>query len=68
MDNPSDRHNAAILPALRLIVEGVGGESDQWVLIETLCLVIGKLHGRTPTETALFVENVAERLVEGART
>lgn len=64
----SEAHNAVILPTLRLIVEAAPVESDQWVLLETLCLAIGKLHHRTPRQTAEFVEVVAERLASGART
>lgn len=63
----SEQHNAAMLPLLRMIAEHADTEVRQWVILESLCLGIGKLHGRSPAETALFVENIAERLVEGAR-
>jgi hypothetical protein len=64
----SNAHNAAILPMLRLITDHAETEANQWVLLETLCLGIGKLHGRTPRDTAVFIETMAERLVTGERT
>lgn len=63
----SGSHNAAILPALRLITDHAHTEEAQWVLLESLCLGIGKLHGRSPRETALYVETIAERLTSGER-
>jgi len=66
--NASEAHNAAILPLMRLIVDHTKDESDQWVLLETLCLGVGKLHGRSPRETAIYIETMAERLATGERT
>lgn len=66
--NASEAHNAAILPVMRLIVEHAETEADQWILLETLCLGVGKLHGRSPRETAVFIETMAERLATGDRT
>jgi len=66
--NASEAHNAAILPLMRLIVDHAKDESDQWVLLETLCLGVGKLHGRSPRETAIYIETMAERLATGERT
>ncbi len=63
-----DPHNAALLPMLRLIADHARSESDQWVILESLCLGIGKLHGRTPRQTAVFIETMAERLATGDRT
>lgn len=60
-------HNEALLPALKIIAPAGSSESDQWVLLESLCLGIGKLHGRTPRQTAEFVEAIAERLTQGKR-
>lgn len=65
--SPSERHNAAMLPLLRVIVEAAPSESDQWVILESLALGIGKLHNRTPRQTAEFVEAMAERLTDGSR-
>lgn len=59
-------HNDAILPALKLIVD-VGGEIAQWVLLETLALGIGKLHGRDARQTAEFIEAMAQRVATGER-
>ncbi|MDR2857568.1 MAG: hypothetical protein LBV50_06945 [Novosphingobium sp.] len=64
----TDRHNAALLPLLRMIVEADPTESGQWVLLESLALGIGKLHGRTPRQTAEFVEAMAERFTDGSRS
>ena len=64
----SNSHNAALLPILRLIAEHAPTEEAQWVLLESLCLGIGKLHGRTPRETAVYVETIAERFTTGERT
>lgn len=66
--NASDAHNAAILPMLRLITDHAKTEADQWVILETLCLGIGKLHGRSPRDTAIYIETMAERLTTGERT
>ena len=60
-------HNAAILPCLKAIVENTDGEAEQWIILESLCLGIGKLHGRTARETAVFIETMAERLATGER-
>ncbi len=62
------RHNAAMLPLLKLVTSHADTEAAQWVIIESLCLGIGKLHGRTPRETAEFVELIAERMTTGERT
>jgi hypothetical protein len=66
--NASEAHNAAILPMLRLITDHAKTEADQWVILETLCLGIGKLHGRSPRDTAIYIETMAERLATGERT
>lgn len=67
MLTPTDKHNAALLPLLRLVTEHATTEPDQWVILESLCLGIGKLHGRTPRQTAEFVEVIAERFTNGER-
>lgn len=64
----SDEHNAALLPLLRIVTSAAPGEAGQWVILESLCLGIGKLHNRTPHQTAEFIEAMAERLTTGART
>lgn len=64
----SDSHNAAIYPLLKSIVAAEPTQSGQWVLLETLCLGIGRLHGHSDREIAIFVETIAERLTEGARS
>lgn len=63
----SEQHNAALLPLLRTITDHANTEEAQWVLLESLCLGIGKLHGRTPRETAVYVESIAERFTTGER-
>lgn len=63
-----EQHNAALLPMLRLIVDHAQTEPDQWIILESLCLGIGKLHGRTSRETAIYIETMAERLATGERT
>lgn len=65
--NATEQHNAAILPLLRQIVSAARTEADQWTLLETLCLGIGRLHGRNARETATFIETMAERLATGER-
>lgn len=64
----SEAHNAALFPLLRMIVDHAPTEEAQWVILESLCLGIGKLHGRTPAQTAIYVESIAERFVTGDRT
>lgn len=64
---PNERHNEAIFPLLKGLTSYADTEPDQWVILETLCLGIGKLHGRTPRQTAEFIEAMAERITTGAR-
>ena len=61
-------HNAAILPCLRLIVEAEPSEAGQWALLETLCLGIGRLHGRNDRGIATYIETMAERIASGERS
>lgn len=68
MTAEADAHNAALLPLLRLIVDHADTEQSRWVILESLCLGVGRLHGRSPRDTALFVETIAERLTTGERT
>lgn len=65
---PSDRHNEALFPLLKALTNYAATEPDQWVLLESLCLGIGKLHGRSARQTAEFIEVMAERLTTGERT
>ena len=65
--SPSEQHNAALFPMLKLITAHAETESDQWVILESLCLGIGRLHGRSPRQTAEFVEAIAERFTTGER-
>lgn len=67
MSDPTDQHNAAMLPLLRMIVEHADTEAWQWVILESLCLGIGNLHRRTGRETAEFIEAMAERIATGDR-
>lgn len=60
-------HNAAIAPALKIIAEAAHSEGEQWVILESLCLGIGLLNRRTPRETAIFIETMAERIITGER-
>lgn len=65
--NNAPGHNAALSPALKAIVENAAEESDQWVILESLCLGIGFLHGRQPRQIAEFIELMAERIATGER-
>lgn len=62
-----EQHKEALLPLLREITAAAPTEADQWILLESLCLGIGKLHGRTPRQTAEFVDAIAERFTTGER-
>lgn len=64
---PSDRHNAALAQLLKGIILANPTEEGQWVILESLCLGIGLLHGRTERQTAFFVETMAERIASGER-
>lgn len=64
----TDSHNRVMLPLLKLITDHAQNEAQQWVIIESLCLGIGILHGRNASETAIYVETIAERLAAGKRT
>lgn len=64
----SNAHNDAVLPALKAITSAALTEAEQWVVLESLCLGIGILHGRTARETAVFVETMADRFATGERT
>lgn len=54
-------HNISIYPLIKLLTEG-RGESEVWVMIETLCLAAGLLFRRDARGTATFVETIAERM------
>lgn len=62
------RHDAAIKPMLRILVDAAPSEEEQWVLLETLCLCVGTLHGRPSRAIATFVETMAETIVKEERT
>lgn len=68
MSEEAHGHNEALLPMLRLIVDHAPNEAARWVILESLCLGVGKLHGRSTKETAIFIETMAERLATGERT
>lgn len=68
MTDATNRHNAVLLPIIKLIADAADSEPAQWVILESLCLGIGKLHRRTPRQTAEFIEAMAERLTTGERT
>jgi hypothetical protein len=63
----SDFNTHRLKMLLKGIIECEPTEEGRWVLLETLCLGIGKFHGRTARETAVFVELIAERLASGER-
>lgn len=67
MATKAERHNAAIRPLMLLLIEHESEESSQWVILESLCLAVGLLHGRSERGTAVFIENMAERLATGER-
>ena len=65
---PSDRHNAALVPVMRLIIRLVGTDSrDLLVFAESivvgLFLVIVRLGGDEPV-LAIFADGVRERLAQ----
>ena len=68
MGDRCDSHNAVLFPMLKLITQAAGTEEGQWVILESLCLGIGKLHNRSPRQTAIYVETIAERLTTGEKT
>lgn len=61
------RHNAALRLILPILIEHAPAESDQWTILESLCLGIGLMHGRGLREIALFAETMAERFATGER-
>jgi hypothetical protein len=61
------RVNDAILPLLKLIVPE-NGEADQWVIIETLCCAIGRVHGRSDRQIAEFLDAISFRIATGERS
>lgn len=63
----SFEHNAAIGPLLKQLVMAAPHESQQWVMVESLCLGLGLLHQRSPRQTAEFIETVAARIASGER-
>ncbi len=62
------KHNAAILPLLERITDAAPTEAEQWVLLESLCLGIGFIHGHDERATAEFIETMAERIASGERS
>jgi hypothetical protein len=63
---PHDRHNDALLPLMELIIFD-NSEAQQWVIMESLCLCLGRFHGRTDRQIAEFVETIASRIATGER-
>lgn len=63
----TEQHNAAVRMILPIMVEHVRSEADRWTVLESLCLGMGLLHGRTTRQTAIFIETMAERLAGGER-
>lgn len=61
--SPSADHNAAMHGLLKLLVEG-RTEAEIWVIIESLCMGVGRLFNRDGKATALFVEIMAEALIK----
>jgi len=68
VDRATAAHNAILRPALKLIADATDNEAEQWVILESLCLGIGMLHGRNNRDTAVFIETMAERIATGERT
>jgi hypothetical protein len=66
-EHPADAHNRLTKEALKLIATGVETEAQAWVIMESLCIDLGLLYKRDARGTALFVENIAERIVGGER-
>lgn len=58
-------HSVVIEPAIQLIQRIAPSEAEQWYVIECLCLGIGSLHGRTPRQTAEFLDLMAVRIAKG---
>lgn len=67
MTEATSAHNQAIYPLLKLLTRAAQTEAQQWVILESLCLAVGKLHSRSPRQTAEFIEAMAERLATGER-
>lgn len=61
------QHNAAIRPLLEHLVSVAPTEPDQWLVLESLCLGVGKMHGLDARGTAEMVELIAERFASGLR-
>jgi hypothetical protein len=64
--SPRDRHNDALVPLMKVIVLD-NSEAEQWVIMESLCLCLGYVHGRTDRQIAEFVETIASRIATGER-
>lgn len=64
----TEAHNKVLLPILRMIVDAAPGEAAQWVVLESLCLGIGMMHGRDGRQCAEFIDTMAQRIATGERT
>jgi hypothetical protein len=58
---------ALVVEIVAMIMEHEPEQAGQWVMLEDLCLVVGKFHGWSTKQIAVYVETMAERLAEGAR-
>lgn len=63
----TDKHNAAVRILLPQIARADTDEVLQWIIMESLCIGIGLVHGRSRLEVAEALEMMADRIVKGER-
>lgn len=64
---PSEAHNRTVREMMPLIARHTDDEATQWIIIESLCIGLGLLHGRSRRDIAEVVEMVAARICSGER-
>lgn len=63
----TDKHNAAVRILLPQIARADTDEVLQWIIMESLCLGVGLVHGRSRREIAEVLEMMADRIMKGER-
>lgn len=68
MSDQAQIHNAAVEAILVLMVQALPDEGDKWVVLESLCLGVGRLHGKSDSEVAETLDYMSSRLAAGERS
>lgn len=64
---PSEAHNTTVREVMPMLARHTRDEATQWIIIESLCVGLGLLHGRNRRDIAETVEMMAARICSGER-